>query len=421
MLKNLFAKYARAVSDERLRAELYNKFRFKVISLVVFLVLCVAMLVECFFFDTITDPAQFEAAVVAFGITLLLWLAAAVAWIVSAIKFRLTYREILSAPAYAGEMPEVVSYRGKVRSAGKLTKPVIVGIIFLAAGIIFMIAAIFYDVFTNPDSEELGLLTNISIYVFAACLLVFLLAVYFSSYKKSAEGKTVELQTEGESIAIDAAQGREHKYSLREDNNARSLRYLFPDENLRKEAEDIRAKMQKTSLIAVIASAVVALVLCGALFLPFICGFEWSGYCIPIIYVAVAAAAIISSLPYGRKLAKLEKLQKEQLESDPALELNLRVYRLYEAYSKGKGRAIYICCAVALILAILFAALFPETLISLVSIVAMWAGIILNYVFLSQLRKQCLPIEREIDQKTRAEAAADVADGETGESEENKE
>ena len=412
MLKNLFAKYARAVSDEARRAELYKKFIKRFIWMAAFCVLFIAIVVEALMFDPITDPTLFNIAVAIFLITMLLWLISAVGWIICAIKFRLAYRAILSSPPSADEMPEVVTYREKVRDASRLSGPVIAGIVLLIAGAVFMFAAIIYDVATNPESEELGLLTNISVCVFAVCLLVCLLTVIFSVYKKTAEGKTAEQQTESESAAIDAAQGREHKYSLRADKNAQSYRYLFPDENLQKEAENTRAKMNKVALIAVSVSAVAALIVCGVLFLPFICGFEWFGYSIPIIFAAITAAAIIASLPYARRLSKLEKLQKVQLEQDPALELNLRVYRIYEQYFKGKGRAIYLFYAASIVLSFVFAALFPDKIVSGAAVILIYIGIIINYVFMSQMRKKCLPIEREIDARSGEGAGCDCLQNE---------
>ena len=415
MFENLFAKYARAISDENKRRELYAMYRLKIISLAIFLVLSIAMLVETFVFDPITDPKLLDIAFAVFGVTMLLWLVSAAVWLVCAIKFRLRYRAILNAPASAGEMPEVVSYRAKVRAGRKLTKPVIAGIIALVAGGAFLIFAIFYDTFTSPDSQELGFLTNIAIYIFAVCFAAFLLLIFFSEYSKASAGRTTEMQTESESAAIDAASGRVHRYSLKSDKNAQSYRYLFPDESLRGEAEVVKARMQKFTTIAAMSSAIASLVLCGVLFAPFICAFEWSGYSVPIVITVITIAVVCAVIPFVKSLKRLEEEQKLQLESNPDFSLNLQIYRLYEAYSKGKGRVIYIFYALAAVLSYVLAALFPRTMLSLVGIIPLFIGIALNYVFVSQLRKSCLPIEEQIDKKAREEV---VADGEDGEAEE---
>lgn len=238
MLQKWFARYARAVHDAGERKALYRLYCAKVVAAAVFFALCAAILIEAFIFSDSFETAEIDAPFIVFGLTLLLWFAAAATAFVLWLVFRLTYRRILTRPPQAGEMPEVASYREKTRADRKSdAKALRIPVAVLVLGLLVLLVTLVIDSVNNPDSAEPGLAAMIGIGIFAVCLCVFLLALIFIQYKKSAAGANIEAQTADEAEAIDAAQGRRHKYSLAADKNAASFRYLFPDEALRAQVE----------------------------------------------------------------------------------------------------------------------------------------------------------------------------------------
>ena len=110
MFKKWFAKYARAVSDERERERLYKKYRAKTIVSILFYALCISVIVLALVIESqpATDPVRTLFAMAALS---LCWIGFAIANLCLWISFKRTFRAILNRPAYSGEMPEVTSYR----------------------------------------------------------------------------------------------------------------------------------------------------------------------------------------------------------------------------------------------------------------------------------------------------------------------
>ena len=252
MFEKLFVKYARAVSNEQERRKLYRLFCARTISEIIFLAVCVAVIFEALFYSDAIDAAQIsDWQFIMLGVTLALWLVSGIVALVLWLTFRSAYKKILDRPDSASEMPEVASYRRKTREGNAAAKKSMRwAAVVLAAGIVVMIAMVVADFVLNPEAEDLGILSYAGIGVFAVCLFIFLLALSFSQFKKTAEGDTVEMRTAGEARAIDLVQGREHKYSLQEDKNAQTYRFLFPDDDLFRTAEDVRKKQVKISVYA---------------------------------------------------------------------------------------------------------------------------------------------------------------------------
>jgi len=401
MLERSFAKYARAVSDERERKSLYKLFCARIVMGVLFFCMCIAIVAVSLFSDeaekTMSDPI-----LITFGILLLLWLVSAVAWIVLAVKFRLRYRAILNRPPTEGEPPESVRFRSKTREANKsLFKSMVIPIILIAVGIIYFIASIVIDVIQNPDSEEFSAWGKSGIAVFAVTFVVGVFWIAILQAKKSAEGKTAQMQTSDEAKAIDEAQGRKHKYSLDEDKNAYSYRYLFPTQELYAEAEKLRKKQLKATYIAVGIALLISFVICFVFFSPYV--FDWNlvGYAYPVLMTIVAIATAAATVPFALKQKKLETRQKEIFETNPSYEPNKRLFAMYEAYSRSKGLVLPILLGVSLAASYVLAIVFPHALWSLLGVVPLFVGSFLNMKFIADLRKSAQLIEAEIDNAYR--------------------
>lgn len=408
MFKNMFAKYARAVSDERERKWLYHLYCARIITEIIFFALCAAIIVEALLLNEAMETADVtDWPFILFGVTLLLWIVAAVATLVLWIIFRSAYKRILSSPARADEMPQVASYRQKVRDDKKSTFKKLwwAWLVFGLCAAAF-IACIVMEVIQNPDSEEFGAWGTAAFWVLLAGVLVLVFAYMFLNIKRQQSGKTIEQQTESEAKAIDEAQGRKHNYNLQSDPNLQTFRYLFPDKELYAEAELTIKKRTKIITISVIIFSVAAIAAAIVFFASGTFGDDLSGYALPAAFTLIFGGVFLLSLPMRRAQDNIEKRQKAKMESSPEYAKNLEWYKLYEDFSKFKGRVYIIFIAAGIVLGWVLAALFPSSLWSLFMLVPIIAGLFINNVLVKNLRRKAIPIEREID------AAEDTRDGE---------
>ncbi len=128
-------------------------------------------------------------------------------------------------------------------------------------------------------------------------------------------------------------------------------------------------------------------------------GRDLSGYAVPVSIAMISASVMAASLPFGVKINAVEREQKLILESAPEYELNLAVYRKYESFSAFKGKTLVFALVIALATGFALAALFPDKLWSLACVLVLVAGLAINNYFVKTLRKEVIPLEREIDEK----------------------
>lgn len=398
MFKRFFVKYARAVSNENERKSLYQLYCIKTIVLCLFLVFCIAIIVESLIIGKDMSLEEGALHFLVFGLTLFLWLGSAAATLASWLAFRFSYRKILNRAPSKNEIPEVVSYRQKTKETKKsFLKSIWWAIVLFAVGIVCMIVMIAVDIIQNPDSEDLTPLSEVGIGIFGVCFGIFLISLFLVQSKRATEGKTVEMQTEKEAKIIDEAQGRKHKYSLAEDNNAQTYRYLFPNSDLYAQVVSLRTKQVNATLAATMISCIVGIAVSLIFFSPIVFDWRLSGFAFPVFMTIVFFGTFFVALPYSYKQLALEKRQKEELESYPIYGKNLTLYRKYEVFSKGKGRILHIFILISFVLGYALAIFFPDKLWSLFSIVPLFLGIVLNNKFLSDLRKEALLVEEAID------------------------
>jgi len=410
MFNSLFIKYARAASDEGERKKLYRLYCGRMISAIVFFALCFAFIAEALLFAEKIESGEIGIEFVLFGLTMLFVPASGITALVLRIKFRSYYRSILEGAPKEGEMPETVSYRKKTVENKKNTKKAMLpATIILIVGIVAMIVLIAIDSIQNPDSDEFGMLGYIGAVAFGISFFIFLMRLSYLQNKKQLSGQSVEMQTADETRKIDEAQGRKHKYSLREDKNLQSYRYLFPNEALCAEAEAARKKMQKASGIASLISCLVAFALVVIFFSPYVLKWESYGYGVPIFLTLVFGASAIASYPFVRKLNVLEKKQKAELESNPNYAKNLEIYSKYEAFSKRKGKTLAVSVVAAIVCGYVLAILLPNSAWSTLSIILIIIGLFLNQRFVAALREDVIPLEKEIDREEKGKSDRELA------------
>ena len=397
MFGKMFEKYARVVPEGRRRAELYGKYVFKVVSYLLTAAASIALIVELVIAGLEEEPTNAVLAVVT--ATMFVWWAFAATALVGFVRFRTAYNRALAAPCEEGEPEEYSAYRMKLRQERRAElKATGWALILAAAGFIAMVALTIADFSLNPESEDLGLFSYLGIGAFAVGLAVYLVTVISYNNKKAASGDNPVAVAAAEQQAIDAREGRADGYSLKTDTNLASFDYLFPTEEKRLKIKSLREKQVKAVTAALIVSVVAALVV-AVMFFSDVFGRDLSGYAVPVSIAMISASVMAASLPFGVKINAVEREQKILLESTPEYELNLAVYRKYESFSKFKGKTLIFASVVALASGFALAALFPDKLWSFASVLAIIVGLLLNNRFVKTLRKEVIPLEREIDEK----------------------
>ena len=302
MFHRFFTKYARAVSEETERKSLYRLYRAKMVVSLVFYVLCLAIIAEAIAFEDTMSTGESNIPFVVFGLTLLLWLIFAIAALTLWLVFRSAYCRILNRVPTETEMSEVASYRQKTRAADKsLVKSLRWAIAVLVVGVICLFGGGILDIVLHPDSEDLTGIGMAGIGLFTVSFLIFSLALVVVQTRRSAEGKTAEQQTEEESKAIDAAQGRKHKYSLQEDNNAQTYRYLFPNVKLYAQAEALKRKQLNAALLSILLSCSVGIVIALIFFSGIVFDWKLVGFAFPVFMTIAFFGALFAIFPFTRR------------------------------------------------------------------------------------------------------------------------
>ncbi len=410
MFEKWFAKYARAVSDERERELLYKKYRNKTIVSIIFYALCVAVIAGVLALNSYIEQ---DWALAVMTVLIFAWIGFAVASLCLWISFKRTYSTILSRPPYAGEMPEVALYRQKVVKDKKSTFKKLwwAWLVFGICAVAF-IALIAIETIKNPDGEEMGVCGSVGTLLLLAGALTLFFAYFISSVLKQQKGKAIEQQTASEAAAIDRAQGRKSTYDIWSDRNAQINKmhtYLFPNETLRERANAERKRRTKIITPAIIIFGIMSIAAL-ALFLYF----GLMGYPLPVMFTLLLGGTALLSVCTGGKLKSIESEQKRELESNPEYAKNLEWYNLNDNFHKFNGKIYFIFLAFSIALGWLLAILFPYEAWSLLSLVPMMIGLIINNRLVKDLRQKVIPVEKEIDRQNamREKACADTDVGE---------
>ena len=406
MFEKWFAKYARAVSDEREREWLYNKYRTKTVVSIIFYVLCVAIIAGALALNPYIEQ---DWALAVMTVLIFAWIGFAVASLCLWISFKRTYSSILDRPSYAGEMPEVALYRQKVVKDKKSTFKKLwwAWLVFGICAVAF-IALIAIETIKNPDGEEMGVCGSVGTLLLLAGALTLFFAYFISAVLKQQKGKAIEQQTASEAEAIDRAQGRKSTYDIQSDRNAqidKMYTYLFPDEELRERAHAERKRRTKIMTPIIIILGVMSIAAL-TLFLRF----GLMGYPLPVMLTLLLGGTTLLSVCTGGKLKAIESKQKKELESNPEYAKNLEWYNLNDNFHKLNGKIYFILLAFSIALGWLLAILFPYDAWSLLAFVPILIFIVFNNKMVKDLRQKVIPVEKEIDRQNamREKACADT-------------
>ena len=400
MLEKRFAKYARAVNDERERQYLFQKFRTKTVVSIIFYILCVTVIVLAL---ALNEYIEQDWALLIMTVIIFAWLGFAIANFCLWLSFKKTFNAILNRPADPGEMPEITSYRQKtvLEKKASFRKLWWAWLTFFICVALF-IAFIVMETIKNPDGEEFGVWGGAACGVLLLGALTLMLSYIIYNLSGQRNGKTLEQQTESEAMAIDAAQGRKHEYKVQADKELQSYKYLFPNIELYRKADAIRRKNTKIITRGIIALCVIDLI--AVIFFLFSekLGRNVSGYAFPAAMTFLFFGIALFTVLLNAKLAPIEKEQKKELETNPEYADNLKWYNLYVNFGKFKGKVYLLFFIVGLALSWVLAALFPAAAWSCFAVIPMAIGFIINNRLVKNLRTQAIPIEKEIDRKTFA-------------------
>lgn len=402
MFEKFFAKYARAVQDEARRCALYRLYAVKAVLFIISMALSLAVIVEACVVAALPEDKLPFALAIAFLVTLALWLICGAALIAVTIVFRLRYNAILDLPASEGELPEVTAYRQKTaqgrRSAfKKLWWTWVVFGVCMAAFVVCLVMETIYN--TGDDLGAWGIASSVALSV---GILTVILGYGIYKNVNLQKGRTPEQQTAAEAEAIDSAQGRKHSYDLQSDPNIGTYKYLFPNRRLYAAAEEVRRKYSKITLVVGIVLAIAALAVITVLYSPEITGADVKGYAVPAAFTLLFGGLLVCTLPANIKLTALEREQKRELEENPEYAKYYEWYKLYSGFARFKGKIYLIFIIVSVILAWVLAAVLPATLCSSLSLIPLIGGLLLNQALVKGLRRQAIPIEREIDEALRS-------------------
>lgn len=409
MFEKFFAKYARAVQDEARRCALYRLYAVKAVLFIISMALSLAVIVEACVVAALPEDKLPFALAIAFLVTLALWLICGAALIAVTLVFRSRYNAILNLPASEGELPEVTAYRQKTaqgrRAAFKrLWWTWAVFGVCIAAFIVCLVMETIYN--TGDDLGAWGIASSV---LLAVGILTVILGYGIYKNVNLQKGQTTEQQTAAEAEAIDSAQGRKHSYDLQSDPNIGTYKYLFPNRRLYAAAEEIRRKYSKLTLVVGIVLAIAAIAVITVLYSPEITGADVKGYAVPAAFTLLFGGLLVCTLPANIKLTALEREQKRELEENPEYAKYYEWYKLYSGFARFKGKIYLIFIAVSVILAWVLAAVLPATLCSALSLIPLIGGLLLNQALVKGLRRQAIPIEREIDEALRSAQDEDGA------------
>lgn len=410
----MFEKYARAIDNARERRELHKRYLTRNILFTLTLVLLIVSVILMSFLPDPETAAEIPPIFYAILGLLVAAIASGIASLVSHIRFRQAFREILARPPM-GDTP-TEAYRAAMQKEESPQRKWPVFVLIAAC----LVGGVMIGIDAAREQEEVFTPMTIA----AGCIILAGILFYFVISVLRAQKQQNFEQNVGDVVAdIDAGQGRKTKYNPAYDRNAQTLRYLYPTETLRVVAEQqkmLYAKRLSIGLVVgLVIGAVVGVIACTSLLFS---QQQYIGYLFPLVVSVMTVAIIISIWSPARKLSRLDKQQYELLDEQYAD--NRRIFDMYRRFSATWGRFLYGALIACLLAAFVIAIFLPKQSWSVLTVVPMLGAVFLYNRAFAGLRQSVRPIEDAIDRKaveaaaeadgapTVAEPAESIADGE---------
>lgn len=382
------------ITDETEKKEILTLLRARMAALAVAVAAVVALVVESVAFDNIIANGG-EAPMWPGYLTIALFAAGLVGYFVLRSVFWSKFSLILRREPREGEPEELVGYRKILRAERTQDKVAIRKYSkFALIGLVVAVVLIFVETIMYPESEELGTLSYVGIGVFAVGLVASFVCygIYDEKKKKSGAAPDADI-----SAKLDEMQGREHRYSLKDDKNAQSIDYLFPTPEIREKAEKYKKNYSQQLAISLIISSVMALCVICVFCFGKVLDINLSGYAYPIFVGMVLILTTLASIQPLYYVSKVEKEQLKELEQNPEYEKNLQIYRMYEEFSRVKGKTVIFAAVLSILVSLAIAVAVPDKPWSALSVFILIGGLFLYNRYYAGLRQSVIPIEKEID------------------------
>lgn len=402
MFKKSFVKYARIISDDNQRRNMYKLHVAKNIFSIANILLLLIDVILCVSLQYVTASSEglsFTIAPVPVIFTAC-WLVFFIAYIAVSIAFDKRYKDILFRYREENEFDEMYSYRQKVQKEHKRKKVFrIMGFAFLIIGVAAVIAAITMDSIAIKQNGESSSLTSIAIAVYVIFFICSIICFFIPEMKSVLNDYDLDEDTAREVRAIDTAQGRKVKLTISKDPERERFKYTFPTKELYSKAEQMKKYRNKLMFITMLFVAVAFLIFCILMNFGFI--EQWSiwGYSFPIFVTILAVLSIITYIPYSRNINALQRQQNALIEGDESYKNNMEIILRVTSTSKKQTWLGIISSIISIILGFTLAAIFPNQLVSVVSVAPLFIACVIGIILNHRLNKAIAPFKAKIDEK----------------------
>lgn len=451
-----FYKFSKAVYNESDRERLYGLYRKRKIFSIIFFFCTAAVIILGLIIEH--SPHESRLLTVLSLLISVIFIVSCISMIYIFIKFSSEFRKILTAEPKENEPPEVIAYRKKLLDyQNEYKKTMNPPCLILIFGTIYMVAVIIVDMFLHPETEDLTALGFSGMIVFAGTFFYYFIKLFIfyiknpkidvfaedgakrpatenesDELKSQATSETLSseiqsdekmsddmLQSSSEASAIqtESSAGSEasHTQSSAESEASKSqgsnktadeydtLSYLYPNPVLYGKASELNKARERALALSLIATAMLMVLEITLMFILYKHDSPLLGMSFPISILIVYAVNLIPSYYYALKLKKVERMQKQELDTYKIYEKNLEIYNLYKNYSKGKGLILPILLAVSVFLvSFILAIIYPKNLVSIAGSLVIYPGLLLNNKFYTDLKRRAKVIEDEIDSKSHS-------------------
>jgi len=385
----VFRKYARAVWNDKEREELHAVYIIRNILIVATVIVFVLMLMCTNIPSEEGDEYSSSDAVIV--ILLFSFFRYLVGTIVFSALFASRSNKIISRPPMEGEMAEIIAYRKSLTEEKKrMKKPTIFMRAIIAASFLFLVIMFVIASCTEGEDGSSPLYSVGYIACIAGCCIGYIV-LSTASLKNNLKDGAV---TMSEVKRIDEAQGYVGKYDLRQDQSVQNLKYLFPDDALRKEEEAALANYSRALSATVIVLAIIAFAIFLVVILP-LQNFAF-GYFSPALIVFCYLSEWLMCRSAAKKMKEVEDKQREKIAAEN-LTLYDEVYKRHDEYTKANKKKSLAVCIASIVISLVVAIFFPYEIYSFVGFVIIIISALITNKRYAAFRRSLLPLEEKID------------------------
>lgn len=383
--------YERAIIDESERKKLLSLKKTKSVADITSGVLLSASFVELVVFYCVGKTGGYPP-VPLFYVTVALALVSAAVGFVAEAVFNSKFNNVLRRKPDESESEELALYRSilldeREKEAAALKKNAYYAFAGVALFLLFIIA--------DMDFSSLKLdFGDLSFFGFVFLIIGITIALRKQSISRQNKNNLSALKKAELCEKIDAQQGVKRKISMQSGKDG-MFYYLFPDPEIRIKAQVCRKKLESRLLFAFVAGSLSGAII--AFLNSYVYGVDLEGWAYPMFISIVFGFTLMMTFVPARRFAAIKKEQLTSIEGQETYSNVVLLHKAYKDYSAGKGKTLLYAVSLSLISAWALGIAFHDIPWSLISIVIIFIGIILQNKFYNDFRQSVLPLEREIE------------------------